>query len=289
MNRTMLGVLLALMILVPSMVFAGQGGTKFYGVHFNDSDQSSVNGVYNYITYVSVFNPNDNNAVVNITYYKNDGSMYDNNSVTTFTRTILPKRRTNWRPINDIDPADPTSFKGSYVIEVEEGSIEATSSISLVAGDGHPETGTRFNENDVVTSINVPLHTLASTHMMFDSFIQDDDGDNEALEDGEFVTWFSVNNPSDTVTAEYSIALYDSTGTLVYSDDDLTLAPHAMIATTVGDLGIGLSGQVKGSFVIDCTKGALIANYTKLIAQMGKTELVYTSGCSLFQKNLVVK
>ena len=266
MKKMLVGLIL-ISTLTAVVALAGEGATKFYG-YFHDIDGYDTGSVpVTTKTWIGAHNNNDYPAKYFIKYYRYDGSVFGS-----YSSTVAAHTTAIWRPQDQIS-VSPTSeaIKGSYVINVTEGSLTISSSVNSFSGpDIADKSGTNGVSNHL-SMTNSPLHTVTSTHMTMDSFnLLEKDGDNMALVNGERNIRMHLMNPDDNTTAEAKIKFYkDGNAAILDPHDDgddttktLTIGPHEIAVVNPGFYNVtSVAGIKQYSVDVDVTKGSLVGGY----------------------------
>lgn len=231
--------LLLVFISLPVYVFAGEGFNTLYNPWFDD--RSDMTGTpFKYRNYVNLANPNDDTAVLKITYYHADGTKFANTS--SFTHSIPPKGKLGFRP-NLLDlklNSASDDVRGSYVIEVTNGAIIGQNTISVIAGDTLPNLGHDYNVDDPIYTSIRHLDTFTSNHWEMQGFMQGDfNGDTVPLVVNDYDTFFYINNPDDKFSAQVNLYFHNTDGTPINTTPYIeTIAPHQTSAISPTKYGI---------------------------------------------------
>jgi hypothetical protein len=286
-KRIVIAILLTIAFVIPAIAIAGEGARNLYCAMFNDSSDIS-DTQFRYLDFVNLANPNNYDAKFKISYYNMDGTKFSNTS--SFTHVVPANSKIGFRPNDDLGLNTSNEIKGSYEIDVTDGSLIGVSTHVLKAGTTLPAIGTEYDVGDVITSYITDLETKSYGKLFLHGFSHygANGSPTEAVNPGDYATWLYINNPDDKITAEIDVYFYKKDGTLQDCNLDngekvpvvYTLSPHQTIAVSPANLSPAINGTSTsvghGIIEIDATRGEVIGYRVTYVCYQDKLVKVYT-------------
>jgi hypothetical protein len=272
MKKLVLTLLLAVSLAIPSLCFAGDGATKYYGYFY---DNGSQNNTTDYdVTWIQAANRNSNTATFTIKYYDYDGNLLGTGG---YPHTVNQNQSISWYPRQDLYTTGtvPQYLSGSYVIEVTTGSIYLKSWAIRMVGDNFGDSAF-YSKGDQVGMFDIPTHTVTSTYLNLCGF--NVYKDKTTVPADERNIHIHITNPND-YSAKVKFTLYDDSGSpveLATMQDDLdtdsysytfTIPPHGNVPLHADDLFKSYvessTGSLHGTYsvVVDAIEGSVTGNY----------------------------